>query len=168
MSRAPKATFCDRSTRPFSLMGSHRAHPAQECIRTVRPLSMGSILRPVSLRRVTWPPVLATPASPPSWLSLARIATVPLDLQEEVMIDYLSAMFLIIIGACLPTIAYLLPQDPAVLRLTSRVSRRRRHRQLRRSYGNKQTKLQPNLGRRRPRCDRTRPEPLHRAMTRST
>jgi hypothetical protein len=48
------------------------------------------------------------------------------------MIDPLTVVFLVVIVVCVPAVAYLLPQDPAVVRLVAAVSRRRRHRQLRR------------------------------------
>lgn len=48
------------------------------------------------------------------------------------MLDPISAFFLLVICACLPTIAYLLPQDPAVARLVGNACQRRRHRRVRR------------------------------------
>jgi hypothetical protein len=48
------------------------------------------------------------------------------------MTDPLSIMYLAIIGFTVPLIAYLLPQDPAVVRLVDGIHRRRHHRRLRR------------------------------------
>jgi hypothetical protein len=39
------------------------------------------------------------------------------------MIDPLSAVYLLVIGLCLPAVAYLLPQDRAVVRLVARLRR---------------------------------------------
>lgn len=48
------------------------------------------------------------------------------------MNDNFSILCLAIIAIAVPSIGYLLPQDPAVVRLTTALSDRRRHRQLRR------------------------------------
>jgi hypothetical protein len=45
-----------------------------------------------------------------------------------VLSDPQSVLYLVVITLCLPPAAYLLPRDPAVVRLVARV----RHRQLRR------------------------------------
>jgi hypothetical protein len=48
------------------------------------------------------------------------------------MIDPVSLVFLLVIAVCVPAVAYLAPQDPAVVRLLTAVSRRYRHRRTRR------------------------------------
>lgn len=48
------------------------------------------------------------------------------------MTDPLTAVFVLVIAVCVPAVAYLVPQDPAVIRLVTSVNRRRRHCQLRR------------------------------------
>lgn len=48
------------------------------------------------------------------------------------MTDPLDIMYLVIIGFTIPLIAYLLPQDPGVVRLVDVIYRRHRHRRLRR------------------------------------
>jgi hypothetical protein len=48
------------------------------------------------------------------------------------MIDPVSLVFLLIIVVCVPAVAYLAPQDPAVGRLVSAVTQRCRHRRTRR------------------------------------
>lgn len=46
--------------------------------------------------------------------------------------DPLTVLFLVVIAACAPTAAYLIPQDPALLKLAAAISRWHRHRQIRR------------------------------------
>jgi hypothetical protein len=48
------------------------------------------------------------------------------------VIDPVSVVFLLVIVVCVSALAYLLPQDPAVVRVVGAVSRWRHHRQLRR------------------------------------
>jgi hypothetical protein len=48
------------------------------------------------------------------------------------MIDPVSLVFLLIIVVCVPAVAYLVPQDPAVVRMVGAVSQRCRHRRTRR------------------------------------
>lgn len=48
------------------------------------------------------------------------------------MTDPLNITYLAIIGFTIPPIAYLLPQDPGVVRLVAGIYRRHRHRRLRR------------------------------------
>lgn len=48
------------------------------------------------------------------------------------MIDPYTMVFLVVITVCVPAVAYLIPQDPAVVRLVAAVMQRRRHRRLRR------------------------------------
>lgn len=60
------------------------------------------------------------------------------------MTDPLTVIYLVVIGVCVPLAAYLLPQDPAVVRLVTSVRQRRRHRQLRRWVAQRS----PDTGRR--------------------
>jgi hypothetical protein len=49
-----------------------------------------------------------------------------------VVIDPFTVVFFVVIAVCVPAAAYMIPQDPTVVRLVSAVDRWRRHRQLRR------------------------------------
>jgi hypothetical protein len=48
------------------------------------------------------------------------------------VIDPLAVVFLVVIAACVPTAAYLIPQDPALVKLAAAISQWRRHRHVRR------------------------------------
>lgn len=48
------------------------------------------------------------------------------------MADPEVVFFIVIIAVCVPMTAYLLPQDPAVVRLMASLHRRHQHRRLRR------------------------------------
>lgn len=59
------------------------------------------------------------------------------------MIDPLAVVFLVVIVVCVPAVAYLVPQDPAVVRLIAAVSQWRRHRRMRRWIDQQQRRSQP-------------------------
>jgi hypothetical protein len=48
------------------------------------------------------------------------------------MADPEVVFFIVVIAVCVPMTAYLLPQDPTVVRLMDSLHRRRQHRRLRR------------------------------------